>query len=509
MAPQKPPFRKLLIANRGEIAVRIIRACRELGVSPVAVTSEADVGALHAALADEVVLLGPPPPRESYLLGERIIEAALRTGAEAIHPGFGFLSENEGFARAVAAAGLVFVGPSPDVIESMGSKTASRRTMEAAGVPVIPGYHGDDLSPERLATEAVRIGYPLLVKAAFGGGGKGMRVVRDPADLSEALHAARREAEGAFGDGTVYIERYLEGPRHIEVQVLGDTHGNLVHLFERECTLQRRHQKVVEESPSAALTPELRARICEAGLAAARAVGYTSAGTVEMILDRSGEFFFLEMNTRLQVEHPVTELVTGVDLVAAQIRVAAGEPLPFAQADLRQRGHAIECRLYAEDPETGFLPSTGSLLRYEPPAGPGIRVDSGVREGDEVAVHYDPMLAKLCVWAGTREDAIARMVAALDRTVVHGVRTNVSFLRHLVASEAFAAADFHTSWIDAEYGDRFRAAELIGDDALLAAVVAEVLEPAQGRARGAAGAGQGGGPVLESPWTRLAGWRNI
>ena len=496
------PFRKLLIANRGEIAVRIIRACRELGISPVAVCSEADVRSLHVELADEVVVLGPAPARESYLLADRILDAARQTGAEAIHPGFGFLSENEGFARAVTDAGLIFVGPSADVIAAMGSKTASRRTMEAAGVPVIPGYHGEDLGPDRLRIEADRIGYPLLVKAAYGGGGKGMRVVRAPEELDEALHAARREAEGAFGDGTVYIERYLIAPRHIEVQVLGDQHGNLVHLFERECSLQRRHQKVVEESPSPALTPALRASMCAAGLAAARAVGYTSAGTVEMILDQSGEFFFLEMNTRLQVEHPVTELVTGVDIVQAQLRIAAGEPLPWTQDELTQRGHAIECRLYAEDPETGFLPSTGPLLRYVPPAGPGIRHDGGVREGDEVMVHYDPMLAKLCAWAETRAGATARMIAALEQTVVHGVRTNLSFLRQLVGSEAFALADFHTSWIDATYGDRFRAAELLGDDALIAVALAETLAPP-------ATARPGVTAAAETPWTRLAGWRNI
>ncbi|GMV41551.1 MAG: acetyl-CoA carboxylase biotin carboxylase subunit [Myxococcales bacterium] len=496
-------LRRVLIANRGEIAVRVIRACRELGISPVAVCSEADRAALHVELADEVVVLGPAPARESYLRGERVVEAALRVGADAVHPGYGFLSENEGFARAVVDAGLVWVGPSPDVIAAMGSKTASRRTMEAAGVPVIPGYHGADLSPERLRVEAERVGWPLLVKAAFGGGGKGMRVVRSAAELDEALHAARREAEGAFGDGTVYLERYLEGPRHIEVQVLGDLHGNVVHLYERECSLQRRHQKVVEESPSPVLSGEQRERICEAGLAAARAVGYTSAGTVEMILDRGGEFYFLEMNTRLQVEHPVTELVTGVDLVVAQLRIAGGEPLAWTQEQIRQRGHAIECRLYAEDPETGFLPSTGTLLRYAAPAGPGIRHDGGVREGDEVMVHYDPMLAKLCAWGEDREAATARMLAALEQTVVHGVRTNVSFLRHLVGSEAFAGADFHTSFIDAEYGDRFRAADLVGDDALIAAAVAE----AMGSERVATPLGVTA--AAETPWTRLAGWRNI
>ena len=498
-----PPFRKLLIANRGEVAVRIIRACRELGISPVAVCSEVDQDAVHVRLSDEAVVLGSVSPRVSYLSIERILDAAARSSAEAIHPGYGFLSENAEFAQAVVDAGLVWVGPTPDVIRRMGNKTASRRAMEAANVPVVPGYHGSDLSLERLEAEAERIGYPLLVKAAFGGGGKGMRLVQCAAELRGSIAAAQREARGAFGDGTVYLERFIERPRHIEVQVLGDKHGNIVHFFERECSIQRRHQKIIEESPSPVVTPDGRKRLCETAVRAARAVGYESAGTFEFIYAPTGEFYFLEANTRLQVEHPVTELVSGVDLVQAQIRIAAGERLPWRQADIHQHGHAIECRVYAEDPETGFLPSTGRLLRYEPPTGPGIRHDGGVRQGSDVLVHFDPMLAKLCVWAEDRDAAIGRMVAALEQYVVHGVRTNIGFLLRVVSGDDFGDARFHTRWVDERFEGGFFPTVELEERAVGAAALAEVLEPAASPRPddGIIGADR------HSPWTRLGPWR--
>jgi acetyl-CoA/propionyl-CoA carboxylase biotin carboxyl carrier protein len=432
------PFRKVLVANRGEIAVRILTACRTAGLATVAVASEADVGARHARLADELVVLGPAPARESYLVSSKILDAALATGADAIHPGFGFLSENAAFARAVLDAGLVWIGPPPAAMEEMGLKVASRVRMEAAGVPVVPGSH--DLSPASL----LAIGLPLVVKASAGGGGKGMRVVRSEGELASAIGSCRREAEAAFGDPTLYAERYLERPRHVEVQVFGDTHGRVVALGERECSLQRRHQKVVEESPSSVVTPELRSRMSEAAVAAARAVGYVNAGTVEFLLEPDGSFFFLEMNTRLQVEHPVTEEAWGLDLVALQLAVAAGAPLPV---DLPKApvAHAIEARVYAEDPENGFLPQVGTVLVYEEPGGPGVRVDSGIEEGSEVSVHYDPMLAKVVARGRTREEARRRLVDALGRTVILGVATNVSWLRRLLETPEFVRGELDTS----------------------------------------------------------------
>ncbi len=432
------PFRKVLVANRGEIAVRVLTACRTLGYGTVAVASEADVASRHARQADELVVLGPAPARESYLVASKILEAARATGADAVHPGFGFLSENAAFARAVLDAGLVWIGPPPEAIEAMGLKVPSRERMKAAGVPVVPGSH--DLSPEGLAG----VGFPLVVKASAGGGGKGMRVVRDAADLAPAIESCRREAEAAFGDPTLYAERYLERPRHVEVQVFGDVHGRVVALGERECSLQRRHQKVVEESPSPVVTPELRARMSGAAVAAAKAVGYANAGTVEFLLEPDGSFFFLEMNTRLQVEHPVTEEAWGLDLVALQLEVAAGEPLP-SDLPTAPAAWSIEARVYAEDPENAFLPQVGTVLAYEEPGGPGVRVDSGIEAGSEVSVHYDPMLAKVVARGRTREEARRRLVDALGRTVILGVATNVSWLKRLLATEEFVRGELDTS----------------------------------------------------------------
>lgn len=444
-------FRKILVANRGEIALRVMRACRELGIPTVAVYSAADRDAPHVRFADEAVEIGDSAPRESYLNIPNVIQAAKATGAEAIHPGYGFLSENADFAEAVTAAGLTFIGPPASAIRAMGDKAESKRTMKAAGVPTVPG--AENLAGEAEFLEAAeRIGYPVLVKAAAGGGGKGMRVVRSAREMPEALEAARRESQNAFGDDRLLLEKYIENAHHIEIQVFGDKHGHLVHLFERECSVQRRHQKIIEESPSPLLTPELRERMGAAAVAAARAVGYFNAGTVEFIFDpRSASFYFLEMNTRLQVEHPVTEAVTGLDLAQWQIRVAAGEPFPYRQTDLTQRGHAIECRLYAEDPASGFLPSTGRVLQFIEPRGPGIRVDSGIVTGSDVTRFYDPLLAKIIVHAEDRPAAIRRMRAALRETVLHGVSSNLDFLQALLARPEFAEGWIHTRWVETEF----------------------------------------------------------
>ena len=444
-------FKKVLVANRGEIAVRIIRACRELGITSVAVYSDADRRALHVRLADEAVNIGPAPANESYLVVDRILQAAAAAGVEAIHPGYGFLSENAAFARAVQQAGLVFIGPSPEAIEAMGDKGQARARMQAAGVPVVPGYQGSD-DPAALEAAAAQIGFPLLIKAAAGGGGKGMRVVRYANELGEAAAAARREAEHAFDDGRLILERYIPHAQHIEFQVLGDRQGNLVHLFERECSIQRRHQKIIEETPSPYLTEALRAEMGAAAVAAARSVGYTHAGTVEFIVDpQTGEFFFLEMNTRLQVEHPVTEWTVGIDLVQWQIRIAAGETLPFKQSDLFQRGHAIECRLYAEDPANNFLPATGPLLTFVEPSGPGVRVDSGFTTGDEITIHYDPLIAKITAWGENRPAAIRRMSAALRETVLLGVTHNGQFLQDVLADPKFTAGEVYTTWVEEHF----------------------------------------------------------
>ncbi len=439
---------KILVANRGEIAVRIIRAAQEMGIATVAVYSDADARAPHVLAADQAVPIGPPPPQESYLRVDALLEAARLTGADAVHPGYGFLAENPAFAQAVADAGLTFIGPSPEAIALMGDKAAARERMQAAGVPVVPGYQGPD-DDEALAQAAARIGYPVLLKAAAGGGGKGMRVVYHPEDLAEAAAAARREAQHAFGDARLLLEKYIPTARHVEFQILADAHGRTLHLYERECSVQRRHQKIIEETPSPLLDDDLRQRMARAAIAAAQAVDYINAGTVEFIVDpATREFYFLEMNTRLQVEHPITEMVLGLDLVQWQIRVAAGEPLPWQQTDLRPRGHALEVRVYAEDPSHGFLPSTGRLLHLAEPRGPGIRVDSGVRAGQTITPHYDPLLAKIIVHAATRGEAIARMRAALQRTAYHGVITNVDFLLQVLAHPDFVRGDYHTRWVE-------------------------------------------------------------
>ncbi len=507
-------FTKLFIANRGEIAVRLIRACRELGIDTVAAYSEADADAPHVWLADEAVLLGPAAPAHSYLAIDKIVSAARESGCDALHPGYGFLAENADFAQAVLDAGITFVGPTPQTIRAMGSKTAARATMQAAGVLVVPGFQGDDedsLSDAALLDAADGIGFPLLVKAAAGGGGKGMRVVSDPAELPDALAATRREAAGAFGDGRLFLEKLVERPRHIEFQILGDSHGNLVHLFERECSIQRRHQKIVEETPSPFVDEELRARMAEAALAAARAVDYVNAGTVEFLVDEAGDFYFLEMNTRLQVEHPITELATGVDLVQTQIRVAAGEPLPFTQADLRQRGHAIECRIYAEDAAHGFLPATAHIALAVEPSAPGVRVDSGIGNnignnnvsGSNVSVHYDPMLAKLIVHAPTRDAARAKMLTALRNYVVLGdIITNIDFLHDVIAHPAFASGDTTTAFLGEHFAEWSPNHVAPPDDALIVAALVEHLSRRVSASNGALPDGD-----FQSPWQRADGFR--
>jgi acetyl-CoA/propionyl-CoA carboxylase biotin carboxyl carrier protein len=433
------PFSKVLVANRGEIAVRVFRTLRELGVGTVAVYSEADGASLHVAAADEAYLVGPGPAAESYLRGERIVETALRAGAEAVHPGYGFLAENAAFARAVEEAGLAWIGPPPAAIELMGSKTAARRAMREAGVPIVPGTTDPVTDAEEIARLADEVGYPLILKAAAGGGGKGMKIVRAPAEIERALASARGEGERYFADAAVYVERYLEDPRHVEVQVLADAHGNIVHLGERDCTIQRRHQKLVEETPSPAVDAELRDRIGRIAVDAARAAGYRSAGTIEGLLTVDGDYFFMEMNTRIQVEHTVTELVTGIDLVREQVLVAAGEPLSVRQEDVRIAGHAIECRINAEDVSRGFLPSPGRITAYYEPGGPGVRVDSGVRAGDEISGLYDPMIAKLIVHGADREHARRRMLRALEELRIEGVPTLVGFHRALLEHPCFVA----------------------------------------------------------------------
>lgn len=441
-------FKKILIANRGEIAIRIMRACKELGIQTVAVYSEADANAQHVQFADEAVLLGPAASKESYLNVDKLLEAAFTTKADAVHPGYGFLSENASFAAAVESANLTFIGPSADSIRAMGDKAESKILMKEAGVPTVPGYEGLETFDE-FKRAAKEIGYPVLVKAAAGGGGKGMRVVNAGGELADAIESARREALNSFGDERLLIEKYLANAHHIEIQVFGDKYGNLVHLFERECSVQRRHQKIIEESPSPLLTPEIRAKMGTAAVNAAKAVNYHNAGTVEFIFDpKLSTFYFLEMNTRLQVEHPVTELVTGLDLAQWQIRIAAGEKFPFAQGELNQRGHAIECRVYAEDPASGFLPSTGKLLQFIEPQGPGIRVDSGFAAGDVVTHYYDPLLAKLIVHAENREAAIQRMDHALQKFIVHGVVTNIDFMKRVLNTDDFKNGRVSTRWVE-------------------------------------------------------------
>ncbi len=448
-------FTKILIANRGEIALRITRTANRLGVQTVAVVSEADRGAPYARLAGEVVEIGPGPAGESYLRGDRIIAAAKATGAEAIHPGYGFLAENADFAETVRRAGLAFIGPSPEAMRRMGGKAEAKAIAAAAGVPVVPGYSGERQDARTLAREARRIGYPVLIKAVAGGGGRGMRLVEREEDVAAALESARREAEASFGDGRVLLEKLIANPRHIEVQVFGDRHGNVVHLFERDCSLQRRNQKVIEEAPAPGMPPGLRARICEAAVACARAVEYEGAGTVEFLVEggpltANSAWYFIEMNTRLQVEHPVTEAITGLDLVEWQLRVAAGEPLPLRQEEIAMSGHAVEARLCAEDPAGGFLPSTGPIVRFDPPDGEGIRVDSGVEQGSVISPYYDSMIAKLIASGPDRATAIARLAQALERTLVAGPKTNAAFLHALLKHPAFAEGAMDTGLIGRE-----------------------------------------------------------
>ena len=502
-------LRRVLVANRGEIALRVIRACREMGISPVAVYSDADADAPHVAAADAAVRLGPAPSRESYLNAQAILDAARTTGSEAIHPGYGFLSERPSFARACEDAGIIFVGPPASAIERMGSKIGARRLMQQAGVPVVPGLTPTDQSDAALISAAVDIGFPILLKPSAGGGGIGMKVVRDETAIVSAIAQARREAEAAFGDGTLYVERLVERPRHIEIQVFADRHGHCVHLCERECSAQRRHQKVVEESPSPVLTPTVRARMGDAAVAAARAVGYVNAGTVEFLLEGQGDdarFYFLEMNTRLQVEHPVTEAVTGIDLVRTQLVVAAGASLPFSQADVSQRGHAIECRIYAEDPARGFLPQAGPLLLYREPVGPGIRIDSGVVEGQDIPVHYDPMIAKLIVSGDSREAARQRALAALRRYPILGVRTNIPFVIALLEHPAFVDGQIDTGFLDRQV-DEFRAH--LTQPAVPVAWVAAAGARDTGAAKsvGASGAVCAGSTGSTEPFVTLGAWR--
>jgi acetyl-CoA carboxylase, biotin carboxylase subunit len=464
-------FKRILIANRGEIAVRIIRACRELDIESVAIFSDADRASLHVREADFAVNVGAPPAARSYLNTERIIDAASQTAADAIHPGYGFFSENADFARAVEAAGITFIGPPASAIEKMGDKVEARKLMMAAGVPVVPGSPGTLQGEDEVRAVASRIGYPIMLKAAAGGGGKGMRLVDNDLDLASLVRSVASEAKSSFGDGRFYVEKFVSRPRHIEVQVFADQHGNTVHLFERECSLQRRNQKVVEESPSAFVTPAMREAIGDVAVKAARAVNYVGAGTVEFLADADHNFYFLEMNTRIQVEHPVTELVTGVDLVKLQIRVAAGEPLPFAQNELRQRGWALECRVYAEDPAAGFAPAPGKIQTMHLPDGPGIRIDAGVYAGAEVPIFYDPMICKLIAWGHDRDEAVARMRRALDEFTISGdLVTNLDFHRWVVRDPFFLKGDFDTSFIGQHYSARVGGVD--HDSGRLAAIAA-------------------------------------
>lgn len=503
--PKSSSVTRVLVANRGEIAVRIMRACRELQIPTVAVFSEPDRKSLHVQHADHAVCIGPASPLESYLKVDALMEAAHATGADAVHPGYGFLAENAGFAARVTEAGLTFIGPPSDAIRAMGSKLGARAIMTKAGVPVVPGTESGSNDAAKVAAMAKKIPGPWFVKASAGGGGKGMRLVTDAAELEAAARGAIGEARSAFGDDTVYVERKIDRPRHVEFQVLADAHGNVVHLFERECSIQRRHQKVLEETPSPALTPALRKRMGEAAVAAARAVGYVNAGTIEFILDAEGEFYFLEMNTRIQVEHPITECTTGIDLVQWQLRIARGEGLSFTQKDLAQRGHAIECRIYAEDETQRFMPSCGVITLLREPSGPGVRVDSGVYQGWDVTPHYDPMLAKLVTFGEDRETARLRMLRALGETVVHGVATSVELHKRILQHPSFVAAKVDTAFLDEHAGDLLTPAK---PDVPDLAFVAAALITESGAMRPARGShvatnGEDDGP---SPWRTTGAW---
>jgi acetyl-CoA carboxylase, biotin carboxylase subunit len=467
-------FQRLLIANRGEIAVRVIRACREMGISPVAVYSEVDAQALHVRMADAAYEIGPAPATDSYLRIDRILEAAQESGAEAIHPGYGFLAENAEFAQACADAGLVFVGPPPKAMRDLGLKTEARKLMQAAGVPVVPGALDAVASIDEARDWAEQIGFPVALKAVAGGGGKGLRIVHEPGTLDAAFRQATSEAGASFGNAAIYLEKAIERPRHVEVQILADQHGQCVYLGERDCSLQRRHQKVIEESPSPAVDADLRARMGDVAVRAAQAAGYTNAGTVEFLLAPDRSFYFLEVNARLQVEHPVTELVTGVDLVREQLRIASGEPLGYDQSAIQPRGYAVECRVYAENPANGFLPSTGRLIGYRPPAGPGVRVDAGVEEGATINVYYDPMIAKLIVWAADREQGLNRMARALREFLVLGVHTSIPLHLWLVSHSAVRSGEVDTGWLEREWSPRH--AEALGNKGIEAAAIVAALQ---------------------------------
>ena len=480
-----------MIANRGEIAVRIIRACRDLGIRTVAAFSAADRRSLPVIMADEAVCIGPPPATESYLRIDGIVDAALKMEADAVHPGYGFLAENPQFAEACVAAGLNFVGPPAKAIAAMGDKLAARRLMEKAGVPVTPGSRGPITSAESVIADAAKLGFPILIKAVAGGGGKGMRIVHRAEEIPRAIEAAASEAKSAFGDSRVYWEKYLVQPRHIEIQILADKQGNIIHLGERECSIQRRHQKVIEESPSVIVTPELRQRMGQAAVAAARACGYINAGTVEFLVDKERNFYFLEMNTRLQVEHPVTELVTGLDLVKAQLRIAAGVPLRWQQEEITQSGHAIELRIYAEDPKNNFLPSAGQLSVYREPHGPGVRLDSGVYEGAQIPIYYDPLLAKLIVWGQTRHEATNRAIRALNEYIIAGVATTIKFHCWALQHPSFQAGEISTHFVD-DHFDAELACQTIDDGALRAlALAGAIYEYRRTKQRAAAPVGEG------------------
>jgi acetyl-CoA carboxylase biotin carboxylase subunit len=498
------PIRKVLIANRGEIAVRVMRACKELGIATVAVYSEADRAALHVRTADEAFPIGPPPARESYLDIAKVIDAAKKSGADAIHPGYGFLSEKADFARAVEAAGIIFIGPPADAIDAMGDKTRARAKVTAAGVPVVPGDNGPTgrgfPTPEEALASAKKIGFPVMLKASAGGGGKGMRLVEDEAKFTAAYQGAQREAKSAFGDDAVYLEKAVIRPRHVEIQVFADTHGNTVYLFERDCSIQRRHQKVIEEAPSPALKPETRHAMGAVAVKAAAAVNYVGAGTCEFLLAEDGSFYFLEMNTRLQVEHPVTEMITQLDLVKLQIAVANGEPLPFKQEDLKIHGAALECRIYAEDP-LRFLPSPGKITQLRQPSGPFVRDDSGVTEGSEISVYYDPMISKLVTWGKDRTEAVDRMARALSEYRVGGIKTNLAFHRRVLKNADFRAGKYDTSFIEGHKAELLRALELDeSDEALDAALAAAAMHAME---TGAAETTASGSPSTErSNWQR-------
>jgi acetyl-CoA carboxylase biotin carboxylase subunit len=496
-------FKKILVANRGEIACRIIRACREMGIVSLAVYSEADRAGLHVQMADEAISIGPPAAVESYLNMDRIIETARASGAEAIHPGYGFLAENPEFARRCEKAGIVFIGPNSRALELVGDKIRARQTMEKSGIPIIPGMKHVAVDFIECAAEARKIGYPVMIKASAGGGGKGMRIICSEEDLRPGLEAGQREAKAAFGDESVYLEKYIEDPRHVEFQVLADNYGHIVHLFERECSIQRRHQKIVEETPSQALTPELRRKMGETARKVLEVAEYNNAGTVEFLLDRNKKFYFLEVNARLQVEHPVTELTTGVDLVQQQIRIAAGEKLSLKQENLAQRGHAIECRIYAEDPSNNFLPSSGKILFLREPMGPGIRHDGGIYGGWEVPIYYDPILAKLIVWAETRESACARMAAALDDYVILGISTTIPFLKEVISHPQFHKGETTTGFIKNHFESwRQKEGPAEGLTLALAAAALDELSPSQ-KAEKAAGLEK----EVYSPWQMLGRWR--